>query len=96
MTKKSDCRISAFSAVCRIALLAIAVLLNARAADEPFRVDYSVEVGSTDDTHFHVVAEVQNIRQESLEFSLPVWTPGWSSAQVVFSATVAQAGSVSP
>ncbi len=63
--------------MCRIALLAIAVLLNARAADEPFRVDYSVEVGSTDDTHFHVVAEVQNIRQESLEFSLPVWTPGW-------------------
>lgn len=73
VAKKSCRRISA----CRGLLLAISILATARAADEAFRIDYSVDVASIDETQFHVVADVQNIRQDSIEFSLPVWTPGW-------------------
>ncbi|HLX61851.1 MAG TPA: hypothetical protein VKX17_11260, partial [Planctomycetota bacterium] len=57
------------------ALLALA--LAARGADDAFRVDYTVEVASVPDAQFHVTAEVKNIHQDSLDLSLPVWTPGW-------------------
>lgn len=48
-----------------------------RAADEPFRVDYTVEIANIEEHEFRVVADVSNVHQDSVEFSLPVWTPGW-------------------
>jgi predicted metalloprotease with PDZ domain len=41
------------------------------------RIDYTVEVTSTNDQLFHITANIKNIRQARLELSLPVWTPGW-------------------
>jgi predicted metalloprotease with PDZ domain len=41
------------------------------------RIDYTVAVKSTAANLFHVTADVKNIRQPSVDFSLPVWTPGW-------------------
>ncbi|MEI6232065.1 MAG: hypothetical protein WCT04_03375 [Planctomycetota bacterium] len=60
------------------ALLAHTLLF---AADEPFRIDYSVEISSIDDQLFHVVADVKNIHDTSLEFSLPMWSPGWYTVE---------------
>ena len=63
------------------ALHACALILSFRAvagdAEKPFRIDYTVDVASIEDHTFHVSADVQNIREDSVEFELPVWTPGW-------------------
>ncbi len=58
-------------------LLLVFSFLASRAADEPFRIDYTVDVANMEEHLFHVAAEVKNIRQDSVELSLPVWTPGW-------------------
>lgn len=45
------------------------------------RVDYTVEVASTDKNLFHITADVKNIREPRLELSLPTWTPGWYTVE---------------
>jgi predicted metalloprotease with PDZ domain len=66
----------------RTALILIAAALasisanDARAA-ESLRVDYTVAVASVENQTFHVTTEIKDIRQDSLELALPVWTPGW-------------------
>jgi predicted metalloprotease with PDZ domain len=43
----------------------------------PFRIEYTVRIASIEQQLFHVTANIKNIRQEQLDLSLPVWTPGW-------------------
>jgi predicted metalloprotease with PDZ domain len=52
----------------------------ALAADQ-FRTDYSITVQSTEGQLFHVTADFKNIGQDSLDLSLPTWTPGWYTVE---------------
>ncbi len=61
----------------RFFLLAIVVAIASHAAEEALRIDYTVDVANIDENLFHVSASVKNIRDKSIELSLPVWTPGW-------------------
>ncbi|HEY7545948.1 MAG TPA: hypothetical protein VID27_13740, partial [Blastocatellia bacterium] len=54
---------------------------SAAAQSKDLRIDYTVEVASVDKQLFHVTADIQNIRQPSLEISLPTWTPGWYTVE---------------
>jgi predicted metalloprotease with PDZ domain len=49
----------------------------ALAQEARFQIDYTVRLESVEQQLFHVTADIKNIRQESLDLSLPVWTPGW-------------------
>ncbi|HSE97535.1 MAG TPA: hypothetical protein VLD57_04640, partial [Blastocatellia bacterium] len=66
----------------RLAILAAILLVataeaQAQGGNGRLRIDYTVEVKSLDDKLFQVTADVKNIRQSSVDLSLPVWTPGW-------------------
>jgi len=61
---------------CLVLLLLIAST-PAPAQNKQFRIDYTVAVERPESGLFHVTAEIKNIKQPSLELSLPVWTPGW-------------------
>jgi predicted metalloprotease with PDZ domain len=50
---------------------------NPTLAADQFKVDYTVAVKSTSEQLFHVTADIRNISQNSLDLSLPTWTPGW-------------------
>ena len=68
----------------RLALLAGLILITSSGAfgqEGRFRIDYTVEVASVENQLFHVTADVQNIRQPSLDLSLPTWTPGWYTVE---------------
>jgi len=58
-------------------LLLLTICSAATAQTKQFRIDYTVEVQNPETGLFHVTADVRNIRQPSLELSLPTWTPGW-------------------
>lgn len=47
------------------------------AETQQLNVSYTVKVASVQQQLFHVTTEVKNISQDSLDISLPVWTPGW-------------------
>jgi predicted metalloprotease with PDZ domain len=53
----------------------------AAAQADQFRVDYTVEVASTNGHLFHVTADVKNLRDSKIDFSLPTWTPGWYTVE---------------
>lgn len=68
----------------RAVLLAVIVCASASAASaqgDQFRVDYTVEVASTSGHLFHVTADVKNLRDSQIDFSLPTWTPGWYTVE---------------
>ncbi|HMG32301.1 MAG TPA: PDZ domain-containing protein, partial [Blastocatellia bacterium] len=51
---------------------------------DQFRIDYTVEVSSIEQQLFHITARIRNINQDSLDLSLPVWTPGWYTIENYF------------
>jgi predicted metalloprotease with PDZ domain len=59
-----------------IALFIVGGSLRVAAQGGQFRIDYTVEVASTQSHLLHVTADVKNIRQSRLDLSLPAWTPG--------------------
>jgi predicted metalloprotease with PDZ domain len=60
-----------------LVLLLLVASTPAAAQTKPFRIDYTVAVERPESGLFHVTAEIKNIKQPSLDLSLPVWTPGW-------------------
>lgn len=63
-----------------LSLALLCIFINASPAvgqNRQFHIDYTVEVSNPETSLFHVTANVQNIDQARLDFSLPVWTPGW-------------------
>jgi predicted metalloprotease with PDZ domain len=65
-------------------LMLLVVSAPAAAQSNRFRIDYTVEVQDPDAGLFHVTADIRNIRQPSLELSLPTWTPGWYTIENYF------------
>ena len=64
-----------------LTLLLLVSVSEATAQSKDLRIDYTVEVASVERQLFHVTADVQNIRQPSLDLSLPTWTPGWYTVE---------------
>jgi predicted metalloprotease with PDZ domain len=73
----------AMAGVLAIAAVLVASSGEPRAASQSdkFRIDYIVRIASLDQHLFHVIADVKNIDQPTLELSLPTWTPGWYTVE---------------
>ena len=55
------------------------LLIASAASGQPARpmVDYTVKVADIDGQLFHVITDIRQINQPTLNLSLPTWTPGW-------------------
>jgi predicted metalloprotease with PDZ domain len=73
-----------FAALGLAAFLLLVVASAPAAQSQRLAIAYTVRVSSIEDKLFHVTADIKNIRQPSIELSLPVWTPGWYTIENYF------------
>lgn len=67
---------------CAILLLpAIIIIFNISTAlaanNEAPKLNYTIKVADIEKQLFHVTLDINNFAEESVDVSLPIWTPGW-------------------
>ena len=62
---------------CLACWLTVLVVPPAAAQEGRLGIEYTVKVADISGQLFHVTTDISNINQPALEFSLPVWSPGW-------------------
>jgi predicted metalloprotease with PDZ domain len=63
--------------LCAALLCACAVTLAAKPRASQLKIEYTVKVTGGEEQLFHVTTDIDNIRQTSLDLSLPRWMPGY-------------------
>ena len=62
---------------CLATFLSFLVAPAAMGQDRGLAIEYTVKVADIPRQLFHVITDIRNINQPSLDLSLPVWSPGW-------------------